>query len=82
MVLRLVEVLRFEEVRFSRASHDLLAVARDGRPDLRRPVAGLVGRGLDGGGRIGGGGGKREVHHVEHAAQAPRHLRESERCVR
>ena len=79
MVLHLVEVLRFEEVRFPRAPHDLFAVARDGRPDLRRPVAGLVGSGLDGCG--GGGGRKREVHHVEHAAQASGHLRESGRVV-
>ena len=80
VVLCLIEVLRFEEVRFSRTPHDLLAVARDGRPNLRRPVAGLVGSGLDGCGG-GGGGGKWEVHHVEHAAQAPRHLRGSRRWV-
>ena len=50
------------------ASHHLLSVTVSRRADLWGTVTCLLGCGLR------GGAGERQVHHVHHVAQSPRHL--------
>lgn len=69
VVFCLVKVLcGFEDIRVSWTRHHLLTVAVNRGADLRWAVPGLLWSGLQ------GGGGERQVHHVQHVSQAPGHL--------